>query len=55
MKTLLIEEDESSGATIAQKLRDQGHTVEWVKSGDEARLLCGAVHYEVIAFSTKMT
>ena len=48
MRLLLVEDDAMIGAAAQQGLRQEGHTVDWVRDGREADLAVGNGVYEVV-------
>ena len=48
MRLLLVEDDAMIGAAAQQGLRQEGHTVDWVRDGREADLAAGNGVYDVV-------
>lgn len=48
MRLLLVEDDAMIGAAAQQGLRQEGHTVDWVRDGREADLAVGNGVYDVV-------
>jgi two-component system response regulator QseB len=48
MRLLLIEDDPMIGAGVQRGLKQDGHTVDWARDGDSARLALNNAEYELI-------
>ncbi len=48
MRLLLVEDDSMIGAAAQQGLRDEGHTVDWVRDGREAEAAVGGKVHDVV-------
>jgi two-component system, OmpR family, response regulator QseB len=48
MRLLLVEDDSMIGAAAQQGLRQEGHTVDWVRDGREAEAAVAATPYELV-------
>ena len=48
MRLLLVEDDSMIGEAARQGLRQEGHTVDWVRDGREAEVAVGAAPYDAV-------
>ena len=48
MRLLLVEDDSMIGAAAQQGLRQEGHTVDWVRDGREAEAALAATPYDLV-------
>ena len=48
MRLLLVEDDAMIGAAAQQGLRQEGHTVDWVRDGREAEAAVAATAYDLV-------
>lgn len=49
MRILLVEDNEDLGEAVERRLRDAGHSVEWLRDGDEAIEVALAETFDVVA------
>lgn len=54
MRILLVEDNEDLGEAIERRLRDAGHSVEWLRNGDEAIEIARAERFDVIALDLSL-
>lgn len=47
-RLLLVEDDNSLGATLCERLQKEGHEVSWVQTLKEARIRFSSVDYELV-------
>ena len=48
MRLLLVEDDSMIGQAARQGLRDEGHTVDWVRDGREAEASVASAEYDLV-------
>lgn len=48
MKLLIVEDDATTGAYIAQGLREEGHVVDWMEDGKAGLIAATSASYDVI-------
>ncbi len=49
MRILLVEDNEDLGEAIERRLRDAGHSVEWLRDGDAAIEIAASETFDVVA------
>lgn len=54
MRILLVEDNEDLGEAIERRLRDAGHSVEWLRNGDEAIEMALAEAFDVVALDLSL-
>jgi len=54
MRILLVEDNEDLGEAIERRLRDAGHSVEWLRDGEEAIEMARAETFDVVALDLSL-
>jgi len=54
MRILLVEDNEDLGEAIERRLRDAGHSVEWLRNGDQAIEMARAEAFDVVALDLSL-
>lgn len=48
MRVLLVEDDPMIGKSVQQGLRQDGHTADWLRDGQQAELALATTPYDIL-------